>query len=61
MLADARQPVNVTLYNADGTVYGYASDSVESYVARALANNADGNGLFTNILKFADSAKAYLK
>ena len=60
VLADARQLVDVTLYDADGSVYGSASDSVESYVARALANDADGNGLYTNILKFATSAYRYL-
>ena len=55
VLADAFCTVTVTLYNADNTVYGVGSDSVESYVARA------GNAaLYETIVKFAYSAKAYL-
>ncbi len=60
VLADAKQMVTVTVYNADGTQYGSAADSVSSYVARAEANNADGSGLYSNILKFATSAYNYL-
>ncbi|MBQ9968039.1 MAG: leucine-rich repeat domain-containing protein [Oscillospiraceae bacterium] len=59
VLADARQDVTVTVYDADGSVYAECTDSVESYVARAIMNMVDGNGLYTNILKFADSAKNY--
>ena len=60
VLADARQMVSVTVYDADGTEFGNASDSVSSYVARAEANDADGSGLYSNILKFATSAYTYL-
>ena len=57
VLADAVCPVTVTVYNADGTVYGYGTDSVESYNAR---QNPDGtNALYTNIMKFAAAALAY--
>ena len=57
VLADAVTPVTVTIYNADGSVYGYATDSVESYNAR---QNPEGtNALFNNIMKFATSALAY--
>ena len=52
--ADARCMVNVTVYNADGTVYGTATDSIES-----CANRSNGD-LFVELMKFADSAKAYL-
>ena len=60
VLADARQMVTVTLYNADGTVFGVNSDSVESYVARAEENGADTYGLYANIMKFATSAYNYI-
>ena len=52
--ADARVLVEVTVYNADGTVYGTASDSIESC---ALRSNA---AVFVELMKFADSAKAHL-
>lgn len=52
--ADGRAPVTVTVYNADGTVYGTAVDSIESC---ALRSNAD---VFVALMKFADSVKAYL-
>ena len=52
--ADARALVNVTLYKADGTVYGTATDSIESC---ALRSNA---AVFVELMKFADSAKAHL-
>ena len=55
VLADAFQSVSVTLYNADGTVYGTGTDSVESYVARS------GNSALSEaIVKFAYSAREYL-
>ena len=52
--ADARALVNVTLYKADGTVYGTATDSIESCSLRS------GGDVFTALMKFADSAKAHL-
>ena len=52
--ADARCLVSVTVYNADGTVYGTATDSIESC---AFRGNDD---LFVNLMKFADSARAEL-
>jgi hypothetical protein len=55
-VADGRIPVTVTVYNADGTVYGTATDSMASYIARM--SNADS--LYENIMKFSDSAYAYL-
>ena len=55
-VADGRIPVTVTVYNADGTVYGNATDSMASYIARM--SNADA--LYECIMKFSDSAYAYL-
>ena len=52
--ADARALVNVTLYKADGTVYGTATDSIESCSLRS------GGDVFVALMKFADSAKAHL-
>ena len=57
VLADSGCPVTVTLYNADGSVYGYATDSVESYNARQNPNGT--NALYTNIMKFAIAACDY--
>ena len=44
----------VTVYNADGTVHGTATDSVESYIARNAVSD-----LNEAIMKFAASAKVY--
>ena len=55
-VADGRMPVTVTVYNADGSVYGTATDSMASYIARM--SNADA--LYKCIMKFSDSAYAYL-
>lgn len=55
-VADMRALVTVTCYNADGTVYGTLTDSVESYVARTGLSKAINQA----IMKFSDSAKAYL-
>jgi len=55
VLADASQPVTVTVCNADGSVYGEGTDSVESYVARV-----DG-ALYRTIMNFAASAKSFLQ
>jgi len=55
VLADAFSPVTVTVYNADGTIHGSGTDSVESYIART------GNSALNEaIIKFAYSAKDYL-
>ncbi len=54
--ADARAIVDLTVYNADGSVYGAASDSIEGYAVR----NSTGDDVYSALMKFADSAKAYL-
>ena len=55
VLADAFSPVTVTVYNADGTIHGTVTDSVESYIARAAEN-----ALNDAIMKFATAARNYL-
>ncbi len=60
VLADAKQMVTITVYNADGTEFGSAADSVASYVARAEASGSDTHELYANILRFATSAYNYL-
>ncbi len=59
VLADAKQMVTITVYNADGSEFGSAADSVASYVARAEASGTDTYGLYANIMKFAASAYNY--
>lgn len=54
--ADARQLVTVKVYNADGTLYAGAKDSIESYVDRSGTTDP----LFDALMRFADSAKVYL-
>lgn len=54
-VADGRQPVTVTVYNANGSVHATATDSVEGYLARVSALDP----LFVMIMKFADSAHAF--
>jgi hypothetical protein len=54
--ADARAQVKVTVYKADGTVHGYAEDSIESCCARATK----GGDVFEALMAFGDSAKAHL-
>ena len=54
VLAESFNLVTVTVYNADGTVHGTATDSVESYIARSAESE-----LNDAIMKFAASAVAY--
>lgn len=54
--ADARATVTVTVYNADGTVYDTAADSIASYCQRIT----QCKDLCDSLMRFADSAKAYL-
>jgi len=55
--ADARNVVEITVFSADGTVYGTATDSIEGYVKRNAKGETD---VSMELMKFADSAKAYL-
>jgi hypothetical protein len=51
-IADGRQVVTVTVYNADGIVVGTAQDSMEGYIARMSTSSA----LYEMIMKFSVSA-----
>ena len=52
VIADCRQPVAVSVYNAEGEVIAGATDSIESYTARM-----DNDGpLYVAIMKFAVAA-----
>ena len=55
VLADAFTTVTATIVDGDGNVVGSATDSVESYIART-----GDSSLNEAIMKFANSAKAYL-
>ena len=55
VLGDSFEPVTVTIYNADGSVYGQGSDSVEAYAYRNSTKE-----LFVNIAKFAFAGREYL-
>ena len=60
VLADASQLVTVEIQDSEGNVIGSASDSVESYCARAINAKLDTNGLYAAIMNFATSAYNYL-
>ena len=51
--ADVSQDITITMYNADGSVYGVIVDSVESYAARKSAESP----LFEAVMKFGVSAR----
>ena len=53
VVADSRQDITCTVYDADGNIVGEATDSVESYTARK------GDTLFAYLMKFSDSAHAF--
>ena len=57
VVADSRLDVTVSVYDGD-KVIAYATDSTESYVARQMKQKPDD--LFVRIMKFSDSAYAYL-
>ena len=56
VVADARYPITVTVYKADGIVYDTWQDSIEAYAARMTKTD----DVFAAFMKFADSAHAYL-
>lgn len=60
VVADARIPVTVTVYNADGSVHGSATDSVESYIERVSSKEPTNAELYEKILMFADSSYNFL-
>lgn len=60
VLGDCFEPVTVTVYNADGTVHGSVTDSVESYAARMQNKNEAIGELVSGIMKLSASAYHYL-
>ena len=56
VIADGRQKITITIYNADGSVYAEWQESIENYVA----NLNTTTNINAAIMKFADSAYAYL-
>lgn len=58
--AEARSMITVTMYDADGNVYGYGTDSIEGYAQRQISNNRPLATMCDLIMRFADSSKAYL-
>ena len=67
VVADARQTITCVLKDAEGGVIVTVEDSIAQYAARAVesyadnADNADNADLYKAIVKFSDSAKAYLE
>jgi hypothetical protein len=55
VVADGNQLVTVTVYNTDGSVVAYGTDSVNSYAARQMGKDA----LYEMVMKFTNSAYAY--
>lgn len=58
-VADGRIMVTVTVYNADGSVYGTVTDSMESYIARVSGNEPENAELYEKIMMFSDSVYAF--
>jgi len=58
VLADARQPFTLEVWNAEDELVASVYDSLESYICRALAKYE--SDLFVAIMKFADAAYAML-
>jgi len=58
VLADAKRPVTVTVYDGENVV-GQGVESVESYIARNLTNESTG-AINMAIMKFSASAYAHL-
>ncbi len=55
VIADARQPITITVYNADGSVAGVSYESIENYCAMGGAT-----GLPISLISYADSAYAWI-
>ncbi len=55
VVADARQPINIIVYNADGSVASASNESIENYCAISGAS-----GLPVKLIAYADSAYAFL-
>ena len=62
-VADYDCAVTMTIYNADGSVYGSAVDSVAGYVARNTEPNDEAKlkALCEDLAKFAEAAYQYFQ
>ena len=56
-IADAQAPVEVTVYEEDGSVHGSCVGSACSYIARITED--ESAALYTSFAKMANSAKEY--
>ena len=54
-IADARQTITITIYNADGSVYAVCNESIEDYLARQNSVSK----AFAAFMKYADAAYDY--
>lgn len=59
-IADAFAPIEVTVYNEDGSVHGSGTESVASLCARVLQSEPDASAIYAEFLKLAASTKNYL-
>ena len=61
VMADAYQVLNITIYNADGSIFTTTQDSIQAYLARSIDKATEENKpLYEGIMKFATSARTYL-
>ena len=58
--ADGRCLLNIKFYKADGTEVVAVTDSMESYVARAVEKNPEKYNWMQQMMIYSDSARAYL-
>lgn len=59
VIADARQPITITIKNSEGATVATITDSIANYAARA-EDTSEYKKLYECIVKFADSAHAFL-
>ncbi len=59
VLSDVSEMITCTVYDASGNVHSTVTDSMESYIARNLANEST-NALLDCVMKFCVSSKTYV-
>ncbi len=59
VVADISQIVSINVYNADGTLYGSAKDSIESYIAYARTADTEEVSIANELAKFALASYNY--
>lgn len=60
IVADARQDINIKFYDASGNLVVDVTESMECYLARWAASGTTGSEHADEVIKFTDSATAYL-